>query len=387
MKIVHIMNYYMPKMAYQENHLPQNQKKIGNSVEIITSDRYFPFSNYEDLYKKFLGARVHKNGIIEDNGVKIYKLKPLYENVNHALIFFKKKEVYKILDNIKPNIIHVHSPKNLNLIYINKWCKDNSCKLFIDCHDDYGNTTFKKKGIKKLIMNTFNILYKDIVKNTKCFLPITNESYKVLKNEYKIEKNKIAISGLGVDINNCRYNDKFRKELRNMFDFKNDDIVFITTGRITIKQNSILIINSFIELNKKYKNIKLFLQGNIESDLKKFVDGKNIIDNSFIESNQLYKYFSMADVAIWSNPTNSIQDGMSCSKPIIIPNKENIKYLVSANNGFTYSNQQELTKYMEYFVINKLKISELGNKSREFAKEKLSWEIIAKNTLEIYCKY
>ena len=46
MKIVHVMNWYIPNMGYQENFLPSEQKKLGYDVEIITSDRIPSFKEF-----------------------------------------------------------------------------------------------------------------------------------------------------------------------------------------------------------------------------------------------------------------------------------------------------------------------------------------------------
>jgi hypothetical protein len=47
MKIVHVMNWYIPNMGYQENILPAEQKKLGHEVYIITSDRIPHYSGYD----------------------------------------------------------------------------------------------------------------------------------------------------------------------------------------------------------------------------------------------------------------------------------------------------------------------------------------------------
>ena len=46
MRIVHIVDYLMPQMGYQEFLLPKWNSHQGHEVFIITSDRY-PISNYE----------------------------------------------------------------------------------------------------------------------------------------------------------------------------------------------------------------------------------------------------------------------------------------------------------------------------------------------------
>ncbi|GAJ21945.1 unnamed protein product, partial [marine sediment metagenome] len=49
-RILHIMNYYIPGMGYQENYLPAEQKKLGLFPFIITSDRYPPIQHYDQIF-------------------------------------------------------------------------------------------------------------------------------------------------------------------------------------------------------------------------------------------------------------------------------------------------------------------------------------------------
>ena len=78
MRIVHVVDYSMPQMGYQEFLLPKYNAAAGHEVIILTSDRYFPVPNYEDTWKEFLGPRIIgcKSEII--HGVQIERLKTKY---------------------------------------------------------------------------------------------------------------------------------------------------------------------------------------------------------------------------------------------------------------------------------------------------------------------
>ena len=58
MKILHLINYFNDNLDYQENRLINLQKINGHKVNLITSDRFFPFKDYDLLYKKTLGNRI-----------------------------------------------------------------------------------------------------------------------------------------------------------------------------------------------------------------------------------------------------------------------------------------------------------------------------------------
>jgi hypothetical protein len=54
MKIVHISDYFTLKLGYQEAFLAREEVKNKDEVYILTSNRNYPFPNYEETYKNIL---------------------------------------------------------------------------------------------------------------------------------------------------------------------------------------------------------------------------------------------------------------------------------------------------------------------------------------------
>ena len=55
MKIVHLTSYFQPQLGYQEYFLAREHIKLGHDVWVVTSDRYFPFPDYDKTVKNILG--------------------------------------------------------------------------------------------------------------------------------------------------------------------------------------------------------------------------------------------------------------------------------------------------------------------------------------------
>ena len=119
--------YYQENMGYQENWLPYYQKKLGNEVLILTSDKYFPFPNYDINIKPLLGDRYRGESIYKDKGIKVIRKKSLFEITSKSIIWFNAKNV--ILD-FKPDIIHLHGITNINLFQFIYFIKNLSFHLF-----------------------------------------------------------------------------------------------------------------------------------------------------------------------------------------------------------------------------------------------------------------
>ena len=57
LRIVHVADYVMPSMGYQELALAKWNARHGHQVHLVTSDRYTPVPHYKRTWETFLGPR------------------------------------------------------------------------------------------------------------------------------------------------------------------------------------------------------------------------------------------------------------------------------------------------------------------------------------------
>lgn len=389
------MNYYQPGMGYQENWLPYFQKKIGNEVEIIASDRYFPFGDYDGM-KFFLGERIFKPGVICENGIKITRIKTLFESVKHACVIFNGKDFLNILKNSDFDAVHLHTQSNLNIVFL-LWYKKTSkkkFKIFIDCHSNPLNSPFiprlEKSGfIYKIILH---IYHKLIVKNTELFLPIDEDSAGYLKKYLKIPENMIKTLPLGTNDILFKREEAARKELRDKYKIGEEDILIIATGSFSYKKRSGILFKALREIFNDFGNLKILLVGAIESDLgRDFADvasSDKFIFFPFVKNSELYKYYSMADLSVWPSLSISIMDAMGCSLPIVVYNQKGLTCMISEKerNGFVFENEKDLCDILKKIAKNPAMAKKMGERSRAIIEEKYSWDKVARDSIELYKK-
>ena len=106
MKIVHVMNWYIPGMGYQENFLPAEQKKLGHDVYIIASDRVPQYKGYERNVGKTIGERVWGR-VLSESGVTVYRLATVFEVVNGGQVIVRG--LYKLLKELKPDVVQIEA--------------------------------------------------------------------------------------------------------------------------------------------------------------------------------------------------------------------------------------------------------------------------------------
>ena len=73
MKIVHISENYIEGWGYQENLLPQYQKRVGHDVVVISDNNHLKYIQDQEL----ANVIVKKGCEYEYDGIKIYKIKKI----------------------------------------------------------------------------------------------------------------------------------------------------------------------------------------------------------------------------------------------------------------------------------------------------------------------
>ena len=97
---------------------------------------------------------------------------------------------------------------------------------------------------------------------------------------WKVNNEKVTIIHNAIDYNKFKYNENYRKEIRNEFKILKDDILFGNVGRFTIQKNHKFLIEIFKEIHKINMNSKLILigTGEEEDNIKKIVKNLSLQD-------------------------------------------------------------------------------------------------------------
>lgn len=387
MKILHLINYFNDKLGYQENKLINFQKNNGHDVCLITSDRYFPFQNYEKNYQNFLGKRIVGAKKYFYKNVKIIRKKIFFESKKNAQCFF-----FNILDVIKfnPDVIHVHNCGTYTFISTFIYSFLFRKKVFVDCHQDQQNT--RDGLINKIHHTIWKIIYKIFTKIIIKFLPINEDSKKFVLKNYNIHKDKIIISPLGYE----KFSKKSFNNNKNLQKKNNgNELIIINSGKQNYSKKTHLLVELTKILNLRKKNVKLILIGNNDGTYKNFLNYKirktqNIIGQNkiirfpFINKKLLRYYLSISDIAIWPGiPSITIQESLYLGNILMLPKNSASfhlivsEYLIFHNNIFKTANN--LIKILE----NKNILNQIKLKNKNILK-KIDWYNINKDLEKIY---
>ena len=377
MKILHICQYFQEDMGYQENMLPIAQKKIGNKVYIITSDREHEFFNNKK-------RRIKKVNIQNYKGVILIRSDINFELVNRFVVF---KNLYKIINRIKPDYIFHHDLTAPSLFTVLNYKKNNPNVILVcDSHAEHANTA-------KTIISYFyhRIIWRNILRTRIKFIDkifcISPECIDFVRKIYNIPGEILRFLPLGGDISNIDNYNFFRNKYRNMLNVKEEELLIIHAGKIVPAKKTEKLLNSLKFVNEK--NIKLILVGSIYKEYKKILN-KNINNDKRItyigwkNAEELSKIFCAGDVLIQPGSSSAIFEQAICSGlPIVLRKTKLGQYLVSKDNGILLKkdDEREISKIIIQLNKNKKILKKMHLNAINFAQTELSYREIAKKSI------
>jgi len=387
MKIVHVIDYYQPKLGYQETFLAKEQAKMGYDVYIVTSDRYNPILYSGDAVQKILGDRRIKPGFFIEDGISVWRLKCLIEFPRAIWMSNLEKKILEL----NPDILIVHGIVNFASIRIALLKgKRTHFKLICDDHMTFGAS----RHLFRHLYPFFRLFFAQLLLNkTDALVGVANTSKVFMHKKYGFPLDKIHMIPLGADTNIFKFDNRSREKLRKSFEISESDIVFIYAGKITAVKGPHILIEAAVELYKAQTNFKILLVGNGPLDyiqkIQDFLKLHNLnslcIFHDAVKNTELYQYYSVADVAVWPKEASlSMMEAMACGLPVIMSEDSEVQERLNYENGLLYigNDPVDLAKKMELLFDPNIRKS-MGENGRKIVKEKLNWEVIAKQFIEL----
>ncbi len=216
------------------------------------------------------------------------------------------------------------------------------------------------------------------------FISVPSEFVKKTFIEYGIDENKIIKTPYGVDLNEFNFEDIKRPE--------NDKFRIISTGTVSIRKGSHILINAFREL--ALNNAELIFVGPIENDFRKMLKRYDSLDNIIFIKKQKQKdlkyFYNKSDLFI----LNSIEDGfgmvipqaMACGLPIICTENTGGSEMVDNEiNGYILpiKDTNKLKNKISEFYYNSSKLKKFSNNALKKAQD-LSWDFYGNEIIRKY---
>lgn len=386
MKIVHLIDYFQPKVGYQETYLAREHQKMGHQTLVVTSNSYYPFPNYDEVYANLLGKRNLKAGIAEDEGIMTLRL-PGFRLPGTPLVFLRG--LRRNLQDLSPDLVFCHGVFSLTSFLVAFYKKENRYRLIYDSHASFFNTNFENSLPKRIYRSLFLKFAAGQIKEFgDDFIAIGESEKKFLSGNLGINKDRINIIPLGVDVDLFKFNKTKRIAMRNRLGFCQEDKVIVFAGKINKGKDVHILVRAVRSLKDPSTKILIIGGGNpiIIRKLKLLLSPTQLVIKSFVPNHDLNDYFSAADIGVWpGDPSQGMIEAMGCSLPLVIPKWYGTDYL-NSNSGvmkFKRGDTAGLSDIIRNLSYNNKLRFRLGRLARHYTEENLSWKTIARHTLDL----
>jgi len=169
-----------------------------------------------------------------------------------------------------------------------------------------------------------------------------------------------------------------------------EKIVIGYVGRIGREKGLDILLEKFLKLKSKYKNLLLVIVG--EGPIRNMFEGKkDIIVTGFVNQNEVAEYFKAMDIFVLPSITeaNSLStlEALKSGTCCLIRDVGAIKdYLKSGENGYLFNTNNELENLLEKLIKNKELRQKMGDKAAKSVNH-LTWKNTTDKLIEVFKKY
>lgn len=250
-------------------------------------------------------------------------------------------------------------------------------KTYCHLHNDWLKSESEKNYIKRMrkAINKSGgmITVSDYIK--ECVLSIGG---------VEEEKVNILYNATNVGLFSQKASSVEKESIKARLSIPEDSIVILYSGRMCQDKGVHELIEAFIQVSKKKKNIVLLLVGSVSygettnddytKKIKEYmIQYNNIIETGFVEYKDMHKYYSIADIQVipskWEEPFGLVAiEGMAQGLPIISTNSGGLVEILDHNCAMIIDKEneiKELESTMLYLVNNEKERIKLGQRARK----------------------
>lgn len=385
MRIVHVADYFMPRLGYQETILPRYHARHGHEVHVITSDRYADVPQYEDSWKPLLGERVVGPGVTTIDGVTVHRLRGSWERRNRIFLH----GLHRTLEDIRPQGIFGHSTTSYTAFRLARSAKRLGIPLFLDCHMLYTvqDQSLAGRAFYRAIRTATDRVMTPAVTR---YFGVAEESCDFLTQAQGIPADKVGLLPLGLDTDVFSPRPHEAAALRELHGLKDNAILVMQTGKLTPDKGPHLLAESLAPLMAEDPRVHLMLVGGgspeyTERVMAPFTDPDSrgrIIPVSLVPAAELATYFSAADIVVFpAGSSLSCIEAAGCGTPVVMTDLPAGRWRAQHGIGVTFpdGDPQGLRRALSDLISDPARRTKLGAAARQAASDNFSYDRIARD--------
>ncbi len=397
MQILHVLDHSIPLHSgytFRTRAILDQQHKLGWKTFHITGVKQGDTGSEKEIID---GLEFYRTKQSESF---LYKLPVLNQ---YATILDLEKRLLEVANDIKPDIIHAHSPSLNGVAALRVGKKLNIPVVYEirafweDAAVDHGTTT---EG--SLRYRLTKAIETHVVKNADHVTCICNGLCQDLISR-GIDSNKITLIPNAIHPEEFIFDQKPNTELLNKLDLSDKTILgFI--GSFYAYEGLDLVIEALKDLRDKIPNIHLLLVGGgpQENNLKQQVKNLGLNDivtfTGRVPHSEVQEYYNLVDILVYARHKMRLTDLVTPLKPLeamaqgkifIASDVGGHKELIEDGvNGtlFKAEDKESLTSTIKNMLGNKDNWQQIKENGRKFVEDVRCWKNSVANYKEVYSK-
>lgn len=334
-------------------------------------------------YGVYTGDHDHGPQWFESQGVEVFHV-PFLHNVRTFGGWYQGLESFIKLRNIcqlwKPDLLHVHS---------------RSASIY---------ARFIELNLKIPFVSTLHL---SIIENGGVFkfanywgkrtIAISQEIYRVLEQDFKVQKEKIDIIYNGVDENFfVPPSEDQRQKARSKFNLTESDFVMCEIARLTSVKRQDVLIRAAHALKSSGRNVKVLLAGTGEREAHL----REMIRDFGLEHDIQLCGYQLSREVIWASDINVLPstiegfglvvvEAMFCGVPTIrTPAAGAVDQIIEGETGYIvdFDDADAIAKCVENILNDPKRLDMMSGKCISFARENFTHDLMAIKTEKTYCR-
>jgi glycosyltransferase involved in cell wall biosynthesis len=390
MRIVHVADYFQPKLGYQEYYLAVCQAAAGHDVHVVTSDRYMPFPNYSQTVQSLLGPRIVGPATSHSEGVTVHRLPCAFEFRRNAIWL---RGLESTVAGINPDVVSVDGVFAVTPARIASMNRRLRLPLVFDNHAAVYNTALEPSLRHRLTRVLFRHWALPVVRGEADVLIAIDEGTRaMLVNEMRVDPESVVVIELGADTRAFHPDSRARARWRTQHGFDGCCVVTFT-GKLLPVKGAHLVLEAAARVVEQIDKLRVVIVGNGPPEYVSRLDdlarqpglvGRVLFIREFLDRPRLNEVLNGSDLGVWPvEPSNVIQEAIAAGLPIVLPaqNPEglsNSRY-VRNDNGLLYQRGciEALSAAFRTLAMDSELRRSMSLKARELAERELGWDVVA----------
>jgi len=252
--------------------------------------------------------------------------------------------------------------------------------------------------LKKRRGEVFGVLYeffveRFVVNRVDKIITVNEDTRDYLIRKYPKITNKIEVIPLGVDVTRFRLMDM--QEMRRKHGFDPDENIVMYVGRLAEEKGLDLLLNSFKEVERQLKNVKLLLvgDGKVRKDLEELatdLELQNVLFMGTISHDTIPELLNCANLFVLCSSRETgplvVEEALACGVPVVSTDVGRVREFIQNDTvgKIVARNKEDISRAIIDF-LRKENREGIRKECRD-SSLKFSFDSTARETIEVYKK-